>query len=176
MLVTYSKFGGRECNCYRMTRKVTSTKPPLPFPVLSAIKVYGTRIELIEPAVKFIELTVELIEPAVERIEPAVELIEPAVELYELLSSNSTTQVLSSTMGLFSMKDKILCVIENQMSNDRCKEVARGGVTDGGDATTACEFLLSFRDSLPVFGCSNKDFELLRSIVCDQEDVPCKWM
>ncbi|KAK6962316.1 hypothetical protein BgiMline_032411 [Biomphalaria glabrata] len=74
------------------------------------------------------------------------------------------------------MKDKILCVIETQLSTDRCKDVARNGAVTGGDPKSACASLQTFKEGLSIFGCSDADYDILEAMVCFNKDIACDWM
>lgn len=71
------------------------------------------------------------------------------------------------------LKEKVLCIIETQLSSSSCKNSARLQADAENDPATACATLEALRVLLEIVHCTSADYDLLHSVVCEQKDIPC---
>ncbi|XP_059161862.1 uncharacterized protein LOC131944958 [Physella acuta] len=70
-------------------------------------------------------------------------------------------------------KEKVLCIIDTQLSSDSCRATARQQAEGESEQGHACETLKSFQSALDAIGCSKQDYDTLYSVICDDVDTTC---
>lgn len=70
-------------------------------------------------------------------------------------------------------REKVLCVIDTQLSSKTCKATARSQAEGKSDRVAACNTLKNFAAILDKFECTQADYNKLYEVICDNKDVQC---
>ncbi|KAK0041169.1 hypothetical protein Bpfe_029384, partial [Biomphalaria pfeifferi] len=70
-------------------------------------------------------------------------------------------------------KEQMLCVIETQLTEGRCRDTARERAENGHDPKTACSTLRAFKDIMSTVDCTGRDYRVLEEVVCNHKNVEC---
>ncbi|CAL1530307.1 unnamed protein product [Lymnaea stagnalis] len=103
--------------------------------------------------------------------EADIEVIKTAVCLHDISAEPITTSAPDKDAD--AHREKLLCVIDTQLSSKTCKATIRGQAEGKSDRVEGCNTLKMFEPLLAQFNCTVDDYNKLYEVICEDKDVPC---